>query len=85
MLKRYQSPKSDPSTNVSLNFDFSLPPSALSGTEAALTSNPSDSRGGTCGGAEIQPFSLGGGEDDEDEEEEMHIEGNRLEDEAETP
>ncbi|KVH98935.1 Homeodomain-like protein [Cynara cardunculus var. scolymus] len=76
---RYQSPNNDPSTIVSVNFDFakaaSSPPSALSGTDAALTSKPSDSRSGTGEGVEIQSLNFL-------DEDEQQIEGNLR---ADTP
>lgn len=62
MLNRYQSPKRDPSTKVSvIGLDLGASP-ALSGTDVARTSTPSDSRSraGAGAGTEIHPlrFSL---------------------------
>lgn len=77
MLKRYQRPKSEPSTNVSLNLDLEASSSALSEIEsAALTCcRLSDWRSFEGSGVEIQPLSLG--------EEEHEKEGKRREDEEE--
>lgn len=56
MLNRYQSPKRDPSTKVStIGLDLGASP-ALSGTDVARTSTPSDSRSGAGGGTEIHPL-----------------------------
>lgn len=72
MLKRYQRPKSEPSTKVSLSLDLEASSSALSEIEsAALTTTPSS---GwllvTSSGVEIQRG-----------EEEQEIDGQRREDE----